>query len=124
VGNPNLSFFNRHGSSATVADDVPALFVNDAFGFDQVAGQVLHASDFVADDQGNALNPGGVVRTLSGRGEDGSLLVAWDDRICGSDMDFNDVIVRAEGPGLGAGEPGDMLTIPQPEGEPGTEFLL
>ena len=120
--NPNLSFSDAQGNSATVADIVPTLIIDDALGFGPVAGNIIHASDYVEDDRGNSLNPNGKVRTLSGRGEDGSLLVAWDDRISGSDKDFNDVVVRVEGPGPGV--PTGILTDFQPMGEQGPDFLL
>jgi hypothetical protein len=80
-----------------VGDPVPDLFLAEPDDLGPVAGQVLHASDFVEDDEGNLLNPNGAVRTPSGRGEDGSLLVAWEDQTSGSDEDFNDAIVRVEG---------------------------
>jgi hypothetical protein len=79
AGNPQLSFFDRQGNTATVGDPVPDLFLNEPGDFGPLAGEVLHASDFVRGDRGNALNPDGAVRALSGRGEDGSLLVAWED---------------------------------------------
>jgi hypothetical protein len=109
AGNPGLAFFDRRGNTAAVSDPVPDLFLAEPDDFDPVLGQVLHAADFVDGDEGNALNPGGVVRTLSGRGADGSLLVAWEDQTAGSDEDFNDAIVRVEGPGLGTGIAGVEL---------------
>ena len=105
AGDPDLAFLDGQGDPATVADPVPGLFLAEPGDTGPVLGQVLHASDFVAGDEGNALNPGGLVRALSGRGGDGSLLVAWEDRTAGSDTDFNDAVVRVEGPGLGTGIP-------------------
>jgi hypothetical protein len=123
VGDPSLVFFDRQGNTAAVSDPVPDLFVNEPDGFGPVVGQVLHASDFIDDDEGNRLNPDGLVRTLSGRGEDGSLLVAWEDQTARSDTDFNDAILRIEGPGLGTGGAA-ILPPAQPEGQPGMDFLM
>jgi hypothetical protein len=105
TGDPDLAFRDRQeGDPATVADPAPGLFLAEPGDTGPVAGQVLHAPDFIDGDEGNLLNPGGIVRALSGRGEDGSLLVAWEDQTAGSDEDFNDAIVRVAGPGLGTSE--------------------
>src|SRR5262249_42010282 len=103
-------------------DIVPTLLIDDAIGFDPVAGTVIHASDYVEDDQGNSLNSNGKVRTLSAPGEDGGLLAAWDDQVSGSDKDFNDVIIRVEGPALGIHT--EIPTHSQPMDEQATYFLL
>jgi hypothetical protein len=123
AGNPELLFFDQQGNSATVGDSVPDLFLNEPGDFGPLAGEVLHASDFVAGDRGNALNPGGAARTLSGRGEDGSLLVAWEDQTSGSDNDFNDAIVRVEGLGLGPAGPA-VAEVAEPEGQPGDDVWM
>lgn len=113
--NPNLSFYDEQGNSATVAEPVPSLFIDDSIGSAPVAGQVLHASDYVEGDEGNVLNPNGSVRTLSAPGESGGLLVAWDDRTSGADLDFNDVIVRIDGPGLGLGNAALPASVSRPD---------
>ena len=109
--NDRLVFRDAEGNVANVDDPQPRLFLeNDDGKQTPFEGRVLHASDFQDGDAGNALNPMNAVRTLFGADEQGRLVVAFENKPFDPDNDFNDVVLRVDGPAFSTGG-GDVFGV-------------
>ena len=98
---------DRDGNLAGIADRRPQLFAqDDDGGLTGIEGELIFAADPRPGTPGVEPNPFGAVRTLSGIGEDNTLLIAFEDKPFDPDNDLNDLVLEVEIPGF-RGVPSD-----------------